>query len=240
MNNNYKIVYKKPTEYDNDSQSTIDTYAKQNNINTKPNLDDSVFTNDSDNNSVFSNGADNFVLRNNIDKEINKNIGEKNNNGNEEKILSKNLSHIHQNLNNDLNHEKILNNFFEFASDNNFDFENPEPTLLNNLIKSFIIENKLSEENIIVLLNGVKKELYYLNNIKTNPNPNPTNSIPTDSNDNEYFTNTNTNTNTHTQIEMTNASVLDSLKNNDINTWIFVGIILISFVIVIMIVIHKK
>ena len=41
--------------------------------------------------------------------------------------------------------------------------------------------------------------------------------------------------------QMTNKkSIIELLSNNDINTWLFIGVILISFIFIIMITIHKK
>ena len=40
--------------------------------------------------------------------------------------------------------------------------------------------------------------------------------------------------------ENKNLPFVDKLINNDINTWIFVGVILISFLIIIMIIFYKK
>ena len=258
---NYKIVYKKPTEYDNNSLSSNSNDEKESytNINKKSKLDDSVFTNDSES-DININNIDNTVLKENIVKEITNNLYSTT----KEHKTKKNLETPNTQDLNILDDEILLNSFSIFIDKNGFDINNPNSNQLDKLIKNFIIENKLKENKIITLLNNIKLELskkYNKNNIvldnttnnlqnnttnnlqnnTTNNSQNNTkfieqynNNIEINNDNNENFSNYSSNT------EKINVSILSNLLDNDINTWLFIGIIFISFIVIIMIMIHKK
>ena len=138
-----------------------------------------------------------------------------------------------------------MDSFKIFINKNGFNFNDPNSEQLNKLIKYYIIENKLKEDNIIILLNNIKLELSesYNKNITNNTQINNTDKL----NKIESYENDYKNDNYEQYENFSNysesdikTSILKSLFNNDINTWLFIGIIFISFIIVTMIIIHKK
>ena len=103
------------------------------------------------------------------------------------------------------------------------------------ILKKFIFDNKLNQTQIIDLINNLKK-------LKKNIYINSDNLSKT--NDIESFDNLNSSESdivfiTESENNKQNK-LFNSLVNNDINSWIFMGIILISIVLVLMIIIYKK
>ena len=102
MNNNFKIVYKKPTQYDNNSISTSE-------------LDDSVLSSD----SYEINKNNNQILRNNILKEINNDIISTINYKNSSLDSNTNAN---QNFVNNQDGAFLYNIFTKYIRDNQIDF----------------------------------------------------------------------------------------------------------------------
>ena len=211
---NYKIVYKKLINYDNDSSSTCSD------LDTKINLDKIV---DNTNNKLNKDTnlsdikyQDNLInsneyLRNNILKEINSN---KLNNF-EKNDINKNVS---------INIKK----FVKYLKEKNIDLTKlNEHNILSNSINLFIMENKLNEQDVYVFL----KELNQILDNNTNFEINDINKLDLNI---ENFQDINS------EQQIKSKDIFELLKNNDINTWLFMGFILISFIIIIMIIIHNK
>lgn len=225
--NNIKIVYKKPTQYDNNSVSTSD-------------LDESVLSADSD---EINN---NQILRNSILKEINNDIITAENNQNSNRLESSDINtntNTNRNTNNDNNnnyqnlvdnHDKsfLYNIFIKYLKLNQIDFLSlTNKEIFTVTIKKFISENKLNQEQILDFLNLLKNKINEQDE-KNNLENNIDNNINTFEKM-ENFDNLIKN-------EEYNYSLLFDLGKNDINTWIFLSVILISFIIIIMIIIYKK
>jgi hypothetical protein len=205
MNNNQqKIIYKKTNDYDN--SSTNSDYSQIN-------LDDSVNSSDTDNNTnnnIQDNIEDNNInLRNNITKELSS------------ELINITSNNIKINLDN-----KYIDDFIIFINNNNFDKIKDENTY-KILIKSFIMQNNLNQEEIIIFLNNLKKinmQEFFLE---------PLNLIENFNTEEKY----------NEKEEKYNEKediLINNLVNNDINAWIFIGIILISFIILIMIILNRK
>jgi len=97
--------------------------------------------------------------------------------------------------------------------------------LYKEIIKLFIIKNNLSNDSIELLISILdKNKLFIKNNIIK-----ITNKLENFESDNII-----------NLIDNDNILFFDKLANNDINTWIFIGIILISFIIIIMMILNKK
>ena len=109
-----------------------------------------------------------------------------------------------------------INKFIYFIKTNNYGIEYIENiNLYREIIKLFIIKNNLNQSEIEILLSILDK-----NNILIK------NNIIDVKNKLETF-------------DSDNIDFFDKLANNDINTWIFIGMILISFIIIIMVVLNK-
>ena len=236
MNNN--IIYKKTSDYD--SNSDLSTNATNN---SEINLDDSVISINSDtdiNNQIYKNNID---LRNNIDKDLKNNINKdlRNNididlKNNIDKELKNDLKNENQIINNICINKtedfknNYLNEFLNFIELNDYDIDSIENTnLFNEIIKFFIIQNNLDENEVKIFADLVYKNKSFLkknienkiNNINTQENFN------INTQDNNVFN------------ENNNSTFFNKLVNNDINTWIFLGIILISIIMIIMIILQK-
>ena len=231
MDNKYKLVYKKPTLYDNDTLSA-------NSVNLENNLDDSVESNYSDNSDTNNND----LLRKNIIDDINiKKINSEEINIEETNIKKINIEETNieetnieeTNTNNIKNHVKI---FLIYLKKKNINFEElNNNTTFNKLVKNFVLEYKLNQQEIILLVTQIKKLSNFLKNKKdviedTNTeNINDKNSNLSESDLSETI-----------NINSENNYLLNKLSKNDINTWIFMGVIIISIIILIMIIIYKK
>lgn len=156
----------------------------------------------------------NEYLRNNILKEINSNKQVNN---------SKKL---------DTNKKFSINikNFIKYLKENNIDLTKlNEHNILSNSIKLFIIENNLNENDTLVFL----KELEQILDNNTIDNIEIRDIKKLDLNVENFQT-----INLEQQIK--NKDIFELLKNNDINTWLFMGFIFISFIIIIRYIIHNK
>ena len=260
VNNKIKIVYKKPTCYDsteNSTESSIENYTQDksdssNDSNDSNDLDNSVSSNDSEliedslNNNidkVKNQIEQNEILRNNIHKELSYNNNNDNNNSSDDKNIPLYL----------------VKKFVRYLKKNKIDFEElNNHTFLNNIIKKYIIENNINQNYIVAFLEELKIKINSSDptNLTNSLKIFPSNLKDSDSNLNtDSDMNSDTNSDLETKIfenfenyqngidneQMTNKkSIIELLSNNDINTWLFIGVILISFIFIIMITIHKK
>jgi hypothetical protein len=252
MNNNIKIVYKKPTQYDNNSNSTLD-------------LDESVLSID----LGEINQNTNKILRNNIFKEINNDIISTSNylNSNlnsNSSVDTNNINNNDQNLDENNKDETFFYNIFiKYIKNNNIDFLSlTNKEIFTNTIKKFIYENKLNQEQIFHFLNLIKNKINEQdekNKINEQDEKNKFNEQDEKNKFNEQdeknkFNEQDEKNKFNEQDEKNNFenfqnliqneeytnSMLVDLAKNDINTWIFLCVILISFIIIIMIIIYKK
>jgi len=109
-----KIVYKKTSDYENNSTTT--TYD-----NSQINLDESVISIDNKNNDKNENWENNLNLINDINKEVNLNIN-KNSNDNINKNINKNSNSnddINKNSNDNISNYQQLENFFSDTDQEN-------------------------------------------------------------------------------------------------------------------------
>ena len=119
-----------------------------------------------------------------------------------------------------------IKNFFKYLKNKNIDLTKlNEQNILSNSIKLFIIENNLNKNDTFVFL----KEFQQILDINANDNIEITNKL--DLNIENFQT---------INLEQQNKDIFELLKNNDINAWLFMGCIFISFIIIIMIIIHNK
>lgn len=246
--NNFKIVYKKPTLYEDDSiSSSINSNdSNESNISICNSVDSNV------NSNVNSNEL-NLDLRNNIFKEI-----------------SNDINNLYQKNNNTIDSiESIKNNddlykmFVKYINNNNIDFTNKQ--IFNLTVKKFILFNNLNHEQILILLNSLKNKFNYDNNSNNNVQNNniisnniiSNNNISNDNDSNDNVSNDNisndnlpydkvpndnfeTFQNYNNSIIFNENTLFNNLIHNDINTWIFMCVIIISLIIIIMMVVYKK
>lgn len=191
---NVKIIYKKPTNYDEVSNTTIND------------LDNSVNNdNISVNNSFYNNEVNNKII-----KEIKTDISQQNN----------------MDYDND-----YIDIFMDYLNDYDIEFSKlNNPYIFERIIKHFISENKLLENKIIIFINKLKNKLdifnkeNQINNIDDMDINLELNNL--DNNNNYLIGNFNN--------LIKNNNIIYDFYNYDINTWILIGIILISFIILIM------
>jgi len=260
--NNLNIVYKKTSDYDND----LSTYSSNN---SQVDLDESVLTID-DNNLNINNYKlnkqnsrvyeNNINLRDNINKEIVKNL-----NNNNKKDKPTKFSHNQKNIRvienyiNDNNDTNDSNNKTDNTINNSFDSENKyinnfihyiktnglgteifnDVNLFKEIIKFYIINKNFNQNEIELFIKTINNnKLIIFNNIKNSNNVENSNNVG-NLNNAENLNNIE-NFYSNGDNENKQNTFIDKLINNDINTWIFIGMILISFVIIIMIIINKK
>jgi len=220
-----KIVYKKTSDYDNDSFTSD---------NSQINLDDSVISIDVKNNydSDFEH-RNNIELKNVINKELTNqiintpNVNNDNNDNNIKETSNENFENFEK---------EYLIKFINFIKNNNFNKEDIKNTnSFKQIIKLFIAQNNLTEKEINIFINIIfKYESVIFNEIfvLTEPVEHPIENFKNIADDIALSENSILNNN--------NSTFFNRLVDNDINTWIFIGIILISFIILIMIFINKK
>lgn len=238
-----KIIYKKPTCY-NDNETSSTNSSDNSNLN---NLDESVSSDDSTN---FNNNLkqdyeinQNDFLRNSILREINdNNLNDKKNN----EILSEPINN-NQNKS-DTNSTYLLKKFVKYLKNNNINFEELNDNIFfNNIIKKYIVENNIEPENVISFLEELKLKINLpKNNLLKNiiPDTPDTNEIDNSNKilNKEYMIENFQDypTNIENENKIKEKSIMNLLINNDINTWLFIGVILISLVLIIMVTIYKK
>ena len=225
---NSKIVYKKTSEYDKDS-STYNSDISQ------IDLDDSVISvdikTDLDTNN-YQIHKNNLNLRNDINRELIKDF--KNNINSTKPIINYNYENENKDNNyvkNEIKDMEVLeykyvDKFINFMKINNFNIEHIENiNLFGEIIKLFIIKNNLNEEEIKIFIDTIykykpllKSKITEIKNISENYDITDKKNIGDIFSDNDE------------------PLFLSKL----INTWIFFGIILISFIIIIMVTINKK
>jgi hypothetical protein len=238
---NLKIIYKKPTCYDDNDSSSTNSSANSNQNNV---IDETVSytqSTDSDqtNNTMEQNynsikeyqnnqKYNNDILRNNILKEINGDYDNDNDNDND-----------------NLNANNLLKKFMRYLNKNNISFEElNNNTFFNKTIKKYILENNIEPNNVIIFLEELKLKLNSFSNSNTNLSQNDFKNIETFENTNDvptpgHFQNDLVNFENDT-LSIKNKNIMELLTNNDINTWLFIGVILISLVFIIMMTIYKK
>ena len=226
-NNNFsniKIVYKKATDYDNSSNDS------------SINLDDSVYSNESNENYGLKN---NEKLRKDILNEINNDINDINNI--DSKLIDNiNIDNQPCSINND-NYNYNQNNSYEldyielftkYLNDLDIELNHfKKNSNIKNIIKKFILDYKMTEKQILFFLNKLDK----LDKIDINEN----NLDKIDINENNLENFFNSQENIPNKFLNSNF-IIDGLYNYDINTWIFIGVIIISITIIIMITINNK
>lgn len=232
-NNNSKIVYKKITNYydtDSDSISDTDSDSVSNSVsNSNKNTDTNIFSQEQ-----------NLILRNNILKELTNEIS------NEINVFN-NINNNQDNNNvckNYISSSIVLKNFILFLKEHNINLKQlGDKLLLEDIIKKFLLKNVLSHEQIINFLKELKnftecveyEPLIEPNKLNKQNEQNEQNEQSV-LNNMEYFDNSIGQNNVGSEKD----EIFDSLKNNDINTWLFIGVIIISFIIVVMMSIHKN
>ena len=152
-------------------------------------------------------------MRMDIIKEIKTDISQQNN--------------INYNNNND---NDYLDIFMNYLNDYNIEFSKlNNPYIFERIIKKFISENKLLENKIIIFINKLKDKLDVFNkeNLINNIDDIDINLELNNLENNNYFMGKFDNLIKH------NNMIYD-FYNYDLNTWILIGIILISFIILIM------
>jgi hypothetical protein len=229
MNNN--IIYKKTSDYD--SNSDLSTKST---TNSEINLDDSVISVNSDsdldtnrnkNNQIYKNNID---LRNNINKELKNDLKNENQIINNIDInINKNDNIVKNKTESEDYKNNYLNEFLNFIELNDYNIDCIENTnMLNEIIKFFIIQNNLDENEIKIFADLVYKNKSFLKKKIENKI-------------NNFNTQENFNTQDNNEIEENNNSTFfNKLANNDINTWIFIGIILISLIMIIMVILKNN
>ncbi len=176
ISNDYKIIYKKTDNYDNETINST--------VSTQPN--ESIQQNESiQSTSLFNNQINNIAKL--------------------EQIISTDYIQLFENF---LSKLSIDTSFLHRCFNND-----DELKLLGFLIKKFIIDNKMNQEEIIIFLNQIEKLKssckYDLKYIKK-----------------ENFTNFSNKSESN--------DIFNDIATNDLNAWLFIGIISLCLVIVFM------
>ena len=263
MNNNQinkSIVYKKTSDYENDSTISNSSVDLDESVISIDNMTDSNYNLNNLNKCTIKNNKEihknNINLINDINKELinDLNPAKFNHDTNKNTENVENMKNIENTENID---DKCIDDFIYFFKTHCIEFN--DINKINNfeeIIKSYITEKNLNQENISIFLHSIYKNKTSLknklNSIKknfvTNKNTNDDIDIVTNDTHNELNATNEYNeldaTNEYNELNATNEynelNFIDKLIKNDINTWIFIGIILISFIIIIMVMINKK
>lgn len=238
-NKSKKIVYKKTDDYENNLTTTSSDCSNIDSFDLKENLDDSILTLNDNINYIDSN--ENIRLLKNINDEL------------KNDIQNKNIEKIKPNDNNNHNFDinlKLLTDFKNFIIKKNLMSEEKKNLFKNNeyikkIIKLFTSSYDIKNINcndlkniLIFIKNYTNDENIYtntnINNNEINQNT-PIKSMETFINTNDINKNE-----IETNSEIKNELLLGNMSSNDINTWIFMGIIIISIIIIIMIMINNK
>lgn len=242
MNN--KIFYKKISDYENSTLSTNSNIS---------NLDNSVLTLNDNIGSFKTNGTNydseiNVQLFKNINNEITDNI--------KEKLNVEIIDNVDNNTNNTNNANNTNNTY---SNDGEIDeklkaiFDNflikknlSKNESIKKIIKTFETSEIIKNLNEIELENILKLFKKYLVSIyKTDIETKNCETFNTVNVENNFKTNKNVNNKNISDSFISgdlikNKTLLEKLSSNDINSWIFVGTIIISIIIMIMIIINNK
>lgn len=156
------------------------------------------------------------------------------------KLLRNNITkELSNNLTNCIVNENTLNKFIFYLKINNTTLQKLEDKIeFNKLVKHFIINNNFEKEYILPFLklieknlNVIKEELKNMNNTLLKEN------FSEIKQEDKVLLSSFNDTANNNILNNSDNMIIDKLINNDINTWLFVGIIVISLIILVMIMI---
>ena len=156
------------------------------------------------------------------------------------KLLRNNITkELSNNLTNCIVNENTLNKFIFYLKINNTTLQKLEDKIeFNKLVKHFIINNNFEKEYILPFLklieknlNVIKEELKNMNNTLLKEN------FSEIKQEDKVLLSSFNDTENNNILNNSDNMIIDKLINNDINTWLFVGIIVISLIILVMIII---